>query len=207
MDKENFSSKVFEEAVEEFSKLPGVGKRTATRLVLHILKLEKQNIKHFGDTIIKLATELKHCEICHNLSDTDKCSICNDSSRKKNIICVVENIKDVIAIENTQQFKGTYHVLGGILSPMEGVGPSDLNFQSLELRLRDKEVDELILALSPNMEGDTTSFYIYKKFHNLGIKLSTLARGVAFGDELEFTDEITLGRSIINRQPFDGNIN
>jgi recombination protein RecR len=204
MEKENYSSKLFDEAVNEFSKLPGIGKRTATRLVLHVLKQEPVNIEHFGETISRLAKDIKHCSICHNISDTEICSICLDKSREKSTICVVENIKDVIAIENTQQFRGTYHILGGILSPMEGIGPGDLNIQSLEKRVQSDEVQELILALSPTMEGDTTSFYIYRKFNQLGVKLTTLARGVSFGDELEYADEITLGRSIINRQPFDG---
>lgn len=206
MDRENYSSRLFDDAVQEFAKLPGVGKRTATRMVLHLLKLEQANIEHFGETIIKLAKEIKHCSICHNISDTETCSICVDNSRDKSLICVVENIKDVIAIENTQQFKGTYHVLGGILSPMEGIGPADLNFHSLENRVNSDEVREVILALSPTMEGDTTSFYVSKKLNKPGLKLTTLARGVAFGDELEYADEITLGRSIINRLPFEGNI-
>ncbi len=205
MEKDNYSSKLFDDTVNEFAKLPGIGKRTATRLVLHLLKLEKENLEYFGETIIKLAKEIKHCNICHNISDTETCTICADKSRDNSTICVVENIKDVIAIENTQQFRGKYHVLGGILSPMEGIGPSDLNIHSLELRVKNGEINELILALSPTMEGDTTNFYLYKKFSQLGVKLTTLARGVSFGDELEYADEITLGRSIINRQPFDGN--
>lgn len=206
MDKENYSSKLFDNTVQEFSKLPGVGKRTATRMVLHLLKLEQINIEQFGETIIKLAKEIKHCNVCHNISDTETCSICSNSSRERTTICVVESIKDVIAIENTQQFKGTYHVLGGILSPMEGIGPADLNIHSLETRVQSDDIKEVILALSPTMEGDTTSFYISKKLHHMGIKLTTLARGVAFGDELEYADEITLGRSIVNRQPFESNL-
>jgi recombination protein RecR len=204
MENENYSSKLFEDTVAEFSKLPGIGKRTATRLVLHILKQEMVNIEHFGQTLITLAREIKHCIICHNISDNETCSICADKSRDKSLICVVENIKDVIAIENTRQYKGLYHVLGGILSPMDGVGPSDLNIDSLELRVKNDKPLELILALSPTMEGDTTNFYLYRKFSKYLIKLSTLARGVSFGDELEYADEITLGRSIINRQLFDG---
>ncbi len=204
MEKENYSSKLFDNAVNEFAKLPGIGKHTATRLVLHLLKLEQENLEFFGETIIKLAKEIKHCNSCHNISDTETCSICADKSRDNSTICVVENIKDVIAIENTQQFRGKYHVLGGILSPMDGIGPADLNIQSLELRIKNEGTQELILALSPTMEGDTTNFYLFKKFSQLGVKLTTLARGVSFGDELEYADEITLGRSIINRQPFDG---
>jgi len=204
MEKENYSSKLFDDAVVEFSKLPGIGKRTATRLVLHLLKQERVNIEYFGQTLITLAREIKHCKICHNISDTEICSICADKKRDKSTICVVENIKDVIAIENTQQYKGLYHVLGGILSPMEGIGPSELNISSLETRTQSGEIEELILALSPTMEGDTTNFYLFKKFSKLNIRLTTLARGVSFGDELEYADEITLGRSIINRQIFDG---
>jgi recombination protein RecR len=204
MEKENYSSKLFDEAVLEFSKLPGIGKRTATRLVLHLLKQERINIEHFGQSLITLAREIKHCKICHNISDTDICSICSDRTRDKSTICIVENIKDVIAIENTQQYKGLYHVLGGILSPMDGVGPSDLNIGSLELRLQSGEIQEFILALSPTMEGDTTNFYLFKKFSKYQIRLTTLARGVSFGDEIEYADEITLGRSILNRQVFDG---
>lgn len=204
MEKENYSSKLFDDAVTEFSKLPGIGKRTATRMVLHLLKQDRLNIEHFGQSIITLAKEIKNCKICHNISDTEICSICTDQLRNKALICVVENIKDVIAIENTQQYKGLYHVLGGILSPMEGIGPSDLNFSSLESRIQSGEIEELILALSPTMEGDTTNFYLYKKFSKFQLKLTTLARGVSFGDELEYADEITLGRSIINRQLFDG---
>jgi recombination protein RecR len=204
MENDNYSSRLFEDAVGEFSKLPGIGKRTATRLVLHLLKQERANIEHFGQTLITLAQQIKHCVICHNISDNETCSICADKSRDNSTICVVENIKDVIAIENTRQYKGLYHVLGGILSPMEGFGPSDLNIASLELRLQNERPFELILALSPTMEGDTTNFYLYRKFSKYQIKLSTLARGVSFGDELEYADEITLGRSIINRQLFDG---
>jgi recombination protein RecR len=205
MDKENYSSKLFNNAVSEFSKFPGIGKKTAIRLVIYLLKQDRANIEHFGNTIVKLAQEIKHCQICHNISDTDTCSICSDKSRDSSIICVVENINDVIAIENTQQFKGTYHILGGILSPMEGIGPADLNIGSLENRIGEGSAREIILALSPTMEGDTTNFYLFKKLSKYEIKLSTLARGVAFGDELEYADEITLGRSIINRQPYEGN--
>ncbi len=200
------SSKVFENAVNEFASLPGIGKKTAIRLILHILKQNPKEIEQFGNAIIDLSSKIKHCKICHNISDEEICSICADSSRDESIICVVENIQDIIAIENTQQFKGRYHVLGGILSPMEGIGPSDLNIDSLEKRIVKEKISELILALSPTMEGDTTNFFLYKKLNKLGIKLSIIARGIAFGDELEYTDEITLGRSILNRKPFDGKI-
>lgn len=200
------SSKIFDNAVDEFASLPGIGKKTAVRLVLHILKQKPEAIKQFGDAIIDLSSKIKHCKICHNLSDTDICSICADTSRDESTICVVENIKDILAIENTQQFRGKYHVLGGILSPMEGIGPSDLNVDTLEDRVRNENIQELILALSPTMEGDTTNFYLYKKLNKSGVKLSIIARGIAFGDELEYADEITLGRSILNRKPFEGKI-
>jgi len=198
------SSRVFDEAVSEFASLPGIGKKTAVRLVLHILKQDPKLIEQFGNAIIDLSSKIKHCKICHNISDSDVCSICADKSRDDSIICVVENIKDILAIENTQQFRGKYHVLGGILSPMEGIGPSDLNVDSLEQRVEKGDIKELILALSPTMEGDTTNFFLYKKLGKSGVKLSIIARGIAFGDELEYTDEITLGRSILNRKPFDG---
>ena len=198
------SSKIFDEAVSEFSSLPGIGKRTAIRLVLHILKQPPENIEQFGNTVISLSTKIKHCKICHNISDTEICSICENNSRDSSVICVVENIKDIVAIENTQQFNGKYHILGGILSPMEGIGPSDLNINSLESRISEQNVKELILALSPTMEGDTTNFFLYKRLAKFNITLSIIARGIAFGDELEYTDEITLGRSIINRKTFDG---
>ena len=198
------SSKIFDEAVNEFSNLPGIGKRTAIRLVLHILKQNPDNIEQFGNSIISLSTKIKHCRICHNISDTEICSICDNKSRDNSILCVVENIKDIVAIENTQQFNGKYHILGGILSPMEGIGPSDLNIESLENRIPQENIDEVILALSPTMEGDTTNFFLYKRLNKFDLKLSIIARGIAFGDELEYTDEITLGRSIINRKTFDG---
>ena len=206
MDKTNYSSKLFNSAIDEFSKLPGVGKRTAARLVLHLLKQDKENIIHFGNSLISLANDIKYCKLCHNISDTDTCSICEDSTRDFSIICVVENIKDVVAIENTEQFKGIYHVLGGIFSPMDGIGPSDLNIKSLEERVAKGNIKEVILAISSTMEGDTTNFYLHKKLKNYKIKVSVIARGVAFGDELEYADEITLGRSIINRQTFDGKV-
>jgi len=200
------SSKIFDEAVNEFSNLPGIGKRTAIRLVLHILKQNPDNIEQFGNSIISLSTKIKHCRICHNISDTEICSICDNKSRDNSILCVVENIKDIVAIENTQQFNGKYHILGGILSPMEGIGPSDLNIESLENRIPQENIDEVILALSPTMEGDTTNFFLYKRLNKFDLKLSIIARGIAFGDELEYTDEITLGRSILNRLPFDAGV-
>ncbi|MBN1252001.1 MAG: recombination protein RecR [Bacteroidales bacterium] len=204
MDKINYSSKLFNNAIEEFSKLPGIGKRTAARLVINLLKQDKENIIHFGNTLITLARDIKYCKICHNISDTDTCNICENNTRDFSTICIVESIKDVIAIENTQQYKGVYHVLGGILSPIDGIGPSDLNIKSLEERVNTGIVKEIILALSSTMEGDTTNFYIHKKLKKFDLKISTIARGIAFGDELEYADEITLGRSIVNRQPFSG---
>lgn len=198
------SSKVFDAAVSEFSSLPGIGKRTAIRLVLHILKQAPEQIERFGESVIALSTKIKHCKICHNISDNEICPICANTSREASVICVVENIKDIVAIENTEQFNGKYHILGGILSPMEGIGPSDLNIKSLEERVLQGDIKEIILALSPTMEGDTTNFFLYKRLGKLGVRLSIIARGIAFGDELEYADEITLGRSIINRKPFDG---
>ena len=206
MTQTNYSSKIFDNAVDEFSQLPGVGKRTAARLVLHLLKQEKGNIIKFGIALTALANDIKYCKTCYNISDTEICSICEDKSRDNSTICVVENIKDVIAIENTEQYNGVYHVLGGILSPMDGIGPSDLNIKSLEKRVAENKINEVILAISSTMEGDTTNFYLHKKLSNNQIKISIIARGVAFGDELEYADEITLGRSIVNRQNFDGKV-
>jgi recombination protein RecR len=202
MNYTHFSSKLLEAAVEEFARLPGIGQKTALRLVLHLLRQDKEVANNFGNTIIQLRNEIMHCKICQNISDTEICNICSDHSRDKTIICVVENVKDVISIENTHQYKGLYHVLGGIISPMDGIGPNDLSVKELEERLLEHTVKELILALSTTMEGDTTSFYLYRKFKEQEIMISTIARGVSIGDELEYTDEITLGRSIVNRTPF-----
>ena len=198
-----YPSKILEAAVNEFSRFPGIGEKTALRLVLHLLRKDKEEVINFGEAIIQLSKEIKFCKICQNISDTDICNICNDSSRDHSIICIVENIKDFISIENTQQYKGVYHVLGGIISPIDGIGPNDLTIGSLESRIKEGSVNELILALSTTLEGDTTNFYIYKKFKPYNIKITTLARGVSIGDELEYTDEVTLGRSIINRTLFD----
>ena len=203
---EKFPSKLLEEAVSEFSKLPGVGRKTALRFVLHLLKQETEDVDHFGNSLVKLKHEIKHCKICHNISDTDVCEICSQPNRMSELICVVENIRDVMAIENTQQYKGVYHVLGGIISPMDGIAPSDLEINSLINRVESGEVAEIILALSTTMEGDTTNFYIYKKLKSYPIKISTLARGVSIGDELEYADEITLGRSIRNRLDFESSL-
>lgn len=203
---DRFPSRLLENAVNEFAKLPGIGRKSALRLVLHLLKQDAQDVEIFGNSLIQLRNEIKHCKICHNISDTDICSICANPSRNPSVICVVENIKDVMSIENTQQFKGLYHVLGGIISPMDGVGPSDLEIDSLVSRVTEGNTDEVILALSTTMEGDTTNFFIYKKLKNHNIKISTLARGVSIGDELEYTDEVTLGRSILNRMNFEDSL-
>lgn len=203
---EKFPSRLLENAVNEFAKLPGIGRKTALRLVLHLLKQEKPEVELFGNSLIQLRSEIKHCKICHNISDTDVCNICSHPARNSQEVCVVENIKDVMAIENTQQFKGLYHVLGGIISPMDGIGPSDLEVNSLIERIKEGNIREVVLALSTTMEGDTTNFFIYKKIKPFNIKISTLARGVSIGDELEYADEITLGRSIKNRLDFESTL-
>jgi len=199
----NYHSKLLESAVTEFARLPGVGRKTALRLVLHLLKQDKVTAEALGNSIIQLCNEVKQCQICMNISDDDTCHICNDSSRDHSVICIVESLKDILIIENTQQYRGVYHVLGGIISPMDGIGPGDLTIPALEKRIKQGGVRELILALSATMEGDTTNYYLYKKFHTPDLIMTTLARGVSVGDELEYTDEITLGRSIIDRIPFD----
>jgi len=204
MHQSEYPSQLLENAVGEFAKLPGIGKKTAMRLALHILKQKNEDVNLFGNTFIKLKNEVKFCKICNNISDKEICNICTDKSRDKSIVCVVENIKDVMAIENTSQFRGYYHVLGGIISPMDGIGPGDLNIQSLENRIKNEEhIKEIIFALPTTMEGDTTNFYIHKKLNESNIESSILARGVAIGDELEYTDELTLGRSILNRTEFN----
>jgi len=199
----DYPSKLLENAVNEFAALPGIGKKTAFRLVMHLLRQNESDVERFGESMIKLKKEIKYCKICFNISDNEVCDICSDRSRVKTIICIVENIRDVIAIENTGQYRGLYHVLGGIISPMDGVGPSDLNIDQLEEKVKAGNIDELILALSTTMEGDTTNYYIYRRLLPYDIKITSLSRGVAIGDELEYTDEITLGRSIVNRTPFD----
>ncbi|MGQ7868440.1 recombination mediator RecR [Sunxiuqinia sp. sy24] len=203
---EKFPSRLLENAVNEFAKLPGIGRKTALRLVLHLLKQEKSEVDLFGNSLIQLRNEIKHCQVCHNISDVDTCNICSNPNRNPEDVCVVENIKDVMAIENTQQFSGLYHVLGGIISPMDGIGPSDLEINSLIERVKNGEVKEIVLALSTTMEGDTTNFFIYKKLKDLNVKISTLARGVSIGDELQYADEITLGRSIKNRLDFESTL-
>lgn len=206
MNIQSFTSKLLESAVDEFAKLPGIGRKTALRLVLHLLNQDKEDVNHFGDTITRLRNEIKHCTSCNTISDTDMCNICSDNSRDHSLICVVENARDVMSIENTHQFNGIYHVLGGIISPMDGIGPNDLKIDTLQKKMEAGEVKELILALSTTMEGDTTNFYIYKKFKQYNVRITTLARGVAIGDELEYADEITLGRSLVNRTLFESSI-
>jgi recombination protein RecR len=201
---ETFSSKLLQTAVEEFSRLPGIGKKTALRLVLHMLKQDTESVTGFTEALRQLHSEVVYCSECHNISDRSLCEICSSPRRDKSMICVVEDLRDVIAIENTGQYHGLYHVLGGIISPIDGIGPDDLNITALEKRLREKEeVKEVILALSTTMEGDTTNFYLFKKIKPLDIKVSVIARGIAIGDELEYADEITLGRSIIHRTSYE----
>ncbi|PZX64428.1 recombination mediator RecR [Hydrotalea sandarakina] len=194
-------SGLLENAVAQFAKLPGIGKKTALRLVLHLLKQNEEEVNLFSETIAKMRREIKFCQRCYNISDGDICSICANSMRNKAVICVVENIRDVIAIETTQQFNGTYHVLGGIISPLDGIGPEQLTIQPLLHRLESEPVEELIFALNPNIQGDTTIYYIQKKIQHLPCKITTIARGIAFGGELEYADEMTLARSLANRLP------
>ena len=191
-----------ERAVESFSQLPGVGRKTALRLVLHLLRQPLEDVDSFTDAVTRVRHDVKYCKVCHNISDTDICSICSDPRRDGSVVCVVENIQDVMAIENTQQYHGLYHVLGGIISPMDGIGPHDLPIDSLVERIDTGEVKEVILALASTMEGDTTNSYISRKLKDKDVKLSIIARGISVGDELEYTDEVTLGRSILNRTPF-----
>ena len=190
--------------MQEFAKLPGIGRKTALRLVLHMLRQSTSDVEQFADAVATLKHEVKFCRCCHNISDTDVCPICADSRRDASVICVVENIQDVIAIENTQQFNGLYHVLGGLISPMDGIGPGNLEIDSLVERVGQGSVKEVILALSSTMEGDTTNFYVYRKLLPTGVSVSIIARGIAVGNELEYTDEVTLARSILNRTPFNG---
>ncbi|WP_396182578.1 recombination mediator RecR [Flavobacterium sp.] len=198
-----FSSKLLEKAVNEMAQLPGIGKRTALRLVLHLLKQPKEQTQFLSEALTKMREEIKFCKGCHNISDKEICEICANEKRNHQIICVVEDVRDVMAIENTGQFKGIYHVLGGKISPIDGVGPSQLNIVSLVEKVKAQLVKEIIFALSSTMEGDTTNFYIYRQIKDLEVKTSTIARGIAVGDELEYADEITLGRSILNRIPFE----
>ena len=200
---DSYSSKLLNKAVEQFSILPGVGKRTALRLVLHLLKLEDEEVFDFTGALNELKQNVNHCRHCHNISDEAVCTICDNPSRDGKILCVVEDIRDVIAIENTQQYYGRYHVLGGVISPIDGIGPQDLNIESLVQRIREDKVEEIIMALGSTMEGDTTNFFIFKKISDLEVKVSTIARGMAVGEQLEYTDEVTLGKSIKNRIPYE----
>ena len=202
----DFSSKLLENAVNEVARLPGIGKRTALRLVLHLLKQPIENTNYLTESLQVLRTDVKSCEKCHNISDTALCEICNNPKRDPTIVCVVEDIRDVMAIENTSQYRGLYHVLGGKISPIEGIGPQNLEIESLIEKVKNNEIKELIFALSSTMEGDTTNFYIFKQIEQYEVTTSSIARGISVGDELEYADEITLGRSIINRIPFEQSI-
>ena len=202
----NFPSKLLENAVNEMSQLPGIGKRTALRLILFLLQQPKNQTRDLSDSLVSLIENVILCKVCNNISDKELCDICLNSKRDKSIICVVEDIRDIMAIESTGQYLGVYHVLGGKISPIEGIGPNQLNINSLLDRVKNEEIDELIFALSATMEGDTTNFYIYKQLENIKVKITTIARGVSVGNELEYTDEVTLGRSIIKRVPFENSI-
>ncbi len=197
-----YSSKLLEDAVNELSRLPGIGRKSALRLALHLLKQDNAQVERFGNSIIKMRNEIIYCNRCHNISDSETCEICASPKRDQNTICVVEDIRDVMAIENTSQYLGLYHVLGGIISPMDGIGPHDLNISSLVERVRNGNIKEVVMALSTTIEGDTTNFYIYKQLKDFNIEITTIARGISIGDELEYADEVTLGRSIINRTPY-----
>lgn len=199
-----FSSKLIEKAVEAFATLPGIGRKTALRLVLHLLKQEKTTTEQFASALTAMREGIRECRQCHNLSDEELCQICSDPRRDHTLVCVVENIRDLMAIEDTSQFRGLYHVLGGIISPIEGIGPADLNIDSLTIRAQQGEIREAIMAISPTIEGETTIFYLSKKLQPLGVQVSTIARGVSFGGDLEYADELTLGRSIVTRTPYAG---
>jgi recombination protein RecR len=198
-----FSSALLENAVNEFAKLPGIGKKTALRLVLHLLKQDTEKVELFGEAITKMRQEIKFCQRCYNVADADICSICANSRRRHEMVCVVENIRDVIAIESTQQFNGTYHILGGIISPLDGIGPDQLHIEALLQRIQKEKIEEIIFALNPNIQGDTTIYYMQKKLQPLNVRVTTIARGIAFGGELEYADEMTLARSITNRLPVE----
>jgi recombination protein RecR len=202
----NFSSKLLENAVNEFSSLPGIGQKTALRLVLHLLNQPQLEVEKFSNSLLILKRDIRYCLECHNISDQEICELCSSVKRDKSLICVVEDTRDVMAIENTGQYQGGYHVMGGLISPMDGIGPSDLNIESLVKRVHEGGIKEVILALSATMEGDTTIFYLYKKLKDAGISISTIARGIAFGGELEYVDEITLGRSIATRVPYENSL-
>ena len=202
----NFSSKLLQNAVDEFGRLPGIGNKTALRLVLHLLRQQDGDVKRFTAALDQLKEQIKYCQDCFNISDTTRCEICSSLKRDKSIICVVEDVRDVMAIEHTDQYQGVYHVLGGLISPMNGIGPADLKIEGLIERVKRGDVNEVILALSATMEGDTTIFYLYRKLKDLGVQISTIARGIAFGGELEYVDEITLGRSIMTRVPYERHV-
>lgn len=199
---QQFPSALLEKAVGEFAKLPGIGRKTALRLVLHLLRQHEEDVLVFTDAVATMKKNVKFCRVCHNICDDEMCSICADKSRHRDTICVVENIQDVMAVENTQQYHGLYHVLGGVISPVDGIGPNDLEINTLVERVAEGDIDEVIFALSSTMEGDTTNFYLSRKLAPYPVKLSVIARGISVGDELEYTDEVTLGRSILNRTPF-----
>lgn len=201
-----FTSKLIEQAVAHFASLPGVGKKSALRYVLHLIKQDAQDVNHFSNVIAALKSDLKHCRICYTISDHEQCEVCANPNRNQQVVCVVQDYRDVMAIENTGLYKGVYHVLGGLISPMEGVGPSQLNIESLVKKVTEQHVSEIILALNATMEGETTSFFIFKKLAAYDITLSSIARGIAVGDELEYTDEVTLGRSIVNRIPYSNSL-
>ncbi len=203
---QKYPSALLESAVNELASLPGVGRKTALRLALYMLRRETKYTEGFASALLALRRDVKYCQVCHNICDDTICPICASPSRDRSIVCVVENIKEVMAIENTGQFRGVYHVLGGIISPMDGIGPSDLQIDSLVARVREGEVKEVVLALSTTMEGDTTNFFIYRKLSGLDVKISVIARGISIGDEIEYADEITLGRSILNRMPFSDSL-
>ena len=201
---QRYPSQLLERAVQEFSKLPGIGRKTALRLVLYQLRQDPEDVQSFVEAIAKMKQEVHYCRRCHNISDSDLCPSCADQRRDSSTICVVENVQDVMAVENTQQYRGLYHVLGGVISPMDGIGPADLEIESLVKRVEEEHIQEVILALSSTMEGDTTNFYIFRKLAPYDVRLSIIARGIPVGDELEYADEVTLGRSILNRTPFEG---
>ena len=202
-----FSSSLLENAVNEFAKLPGIGKKTALRLVLHLIKQDAQEVEHFSQTISRMRAEIRFCKRCFNISDAELCNICSNKLRGNDTICVVENIRDVIAIESTQQFNGVYHVLGGIISPLDGVGPDQLTIDALVERIKTEQIKEIIFALNPNIQGDTTIYYIGRKLKDIPVKITTIARGIAFGGELEYADEMTLAKSISNRIPVEHYVN
>ncbi|MHB1278861.1 MAG: recombination mediator RecR [Bacteroidia bacterium] len=198
-----FSSRIIEQAVNEFSRFPGIGKKTALRLVLHLVKQNEQDIRGLSASILALKEKLKFCKECGNVADEDVCLICKDTRRDRSLLCLVEDMRDVMALENTSQYRGIYHILGGLISPMDGIGPDELNIEGIEKRIKEHDVKEVIIALSATMEGDTTAFYLSRRFKSLGVKVSSLSRGIAIGGELEYADEITLGRSIASRIPFE----